>query len=615
MIYSAMTYLGSNRFSALYGQNDTIVDQKATGLQHLFVDTYEKDLVYTACTAVKVDGSVYFADRIKPTVGHAKRHASDNSRVENHCILVDEFNYDSFSKIDYVAAHEDYIRFKSVIKNLTKKPKTFEFSALVITTPTTHARCQIEHHWMRFEIEGKHIGVFANETDKARLSLDAPSGFMYHGVEDILFDKNSYLDHDATSEFPMAGSLSFSKTIEPQESYTYEWILYIGRSESDLIDAKNHFVFVKDYQEIIAYWDEYLSRVGTPVLFDDDILTKLVALKGALLDGLLPADLTGHYFADGGVSFYTRDALMGSRAFLYAGLYEDFESIIRFLMACETKENGEYYQRYNVNKTGNEGANNNVFTQIDFLGYFTRVITDYFHLTQKMLCSFSLLDRMIDILSKTQKKHGLYGPEGGVNEGVYGPAFIVSTNMFIAAGLKGVIHLADRFNQTALKVKWENIYKDLFASIEQTFSELGYYPYGYVTYHDEVIQRYDTPQLLSGSLGYPLTENYVTSYQTLLEKASYFGFGIGYSEQEYHDGPWAFNTAAAAEVAFLIGDMDHYRLLLEWLKNHQNGYLMNPEAIDAKDENHPFINPLMWANSEFVCAGFANTIKKLREKS
>merc|ERR1711879_1027738 len=132
------------------------------------------------------------------------------------------------------------------------------------------------------------------------------------------------------------------------------------------------------------------------------------------------------------------------------------------MLSCKRKANGEYYQRYRFDKIEDEGANNNVFTQIDFIGYFTRVITDYYHLTNKMCCSFELLDSMISILHETKSKNGLYGPEGGVNEGVYGPAFITSTNMFIAGGIKGAIALANDFKESEYELKWARIYKRLF---------------------------------------------------------------------------------------------------------------------------------------------------------
>jgi GH15 family glucan-1,4-alpha-glucosidase len=615
MIYPAMTYIGSNHFSALYGQNDTIIDQKATGVQHLYVDNYEKDLIHTACSVVKVDDTLYYADRVKPRFGHPKRHKSNKSYVIDNCLLVDEFNYKDFNKTDYVGVNEKYIRFKTIARNLSNEVKSFSFSSLAITKPGNHSRVTLNDNLLVYEIEGKFLGIFSSNFSKGHLSKDAPSGFMYRGLEDILFEKNTFKNHTIESTNPLSGSLTYEVVLNPNEVYSYEWIIYIGNSVEDIIEYNNKFIFIEDFKEIRDYWTNYLKNIKTPNVYEEETKTKLVALRGALLDGLLPADLTGHYFANGEVCFYSRDALMGSRAFLYSGLYKEFKSIIKFLLECETKPNGEYYQRYRYDKIADEGANNNVFTQIDFIGYFTRVVTDYYHLTKKMICSFSVLERMINILYQTNIKNGLYGPEGGVNEGVYGPAFIVSTNMFIAGGIKGAMYLADEFNQVELKEKWSSIYNDLQKSIENTFCSDRYCPYGYVTYHDDIIMRYDTPQLLSGSLGYPLSENYRKSYSSLLNKATYFDYGIGYSEQEYHDGPWIFNTAAAASVAYLLDDIDNYNFIMKWLVNHQNGYMMNPEAVDAKNENIPFINPLMWANSEFVVSSYANIIKELRKKS
>lgn len=615
MIYPAMTYIGSNRFSALYGQNDTIIDQKATGLQHLYVDNYEIDLIYTACSTVKTDKTLYYADRIKPEVGHPKRHKSSISYPLNNSIMVDEFIYDDFIKVDYVGAHEDYIRFKSVITNTSEESKPFQLSSLLISNSNVQSKCTVKKGFIHYEIKGKHIAMFSSKYEGAHMSLDAPSGFMYRGFDDLLRNNNNVINAEMESDLPISTSLYVNEVIKAHESTTFEWVILIGNSEEELLQKYDDFQFIPEYNDIIEYWQNYLKDITTPLQYIEVTKTKLVALKGALLDGLLPADLTGHYFANGEVCFYSRDALMGSRAFLYAGLYKDFESIIEFFMSCEVKENGQYYQRYRFDKIADEGANNNVYNQIDFIGYFTRVITDYYHLSGKLLCSLERIDKIINILLISDQKRGLYGPEGGVNEGVYGPAFITSTNMFIAGGLQGAITLSQEHNQPLLEAKWSVIYKKLFMAIENVYSKQGYYPYGYVTYHDDVIYRYDTPQLLAGSLGFSLTSHYQESFKTLLQKATYYKYGMGYSEQEYHDGPWIFNTAAAAQVAYLLNDLEAYKHIMEWMITHQNGYGMNPEAIDAKNESIPFINPLMWANSEFVCASYANVIQKLRRKS
>jgi GH15 family glucan-1,4-alpha-glucosidase len=340
----------------------------------------------------------------------------------------------------------------------------------------------------------------------------------------------------------------------------------------------------------------------------------LIALKAANLNGLLPADLTGHYFAKGKVTFYVRDALMGSRAFLYAGYYKEFEQIIHFLMACPIKENGEFYQRYNADKNPDEGANNNVYSQIDTIGYFCRVISDYYELCGKLLVDYKAIKRSVNTLEAISRKNNLFGPEGGVNEGVFGPAYITSTNMFIVGGVLGAIWIAKEFGHLQDAIQWQTLVAETIQGIENTFLKDGYYAYGYVDYHDEILYKYDTPQFLSASLGYPITNYFIQNYHCLIRSASFFDYGIGYSEQEYHHGPWLFNTCAVAETAFLMNDQQHYQKTMEWAINHRNSYGMLPEAIDATDESRSFINPLMWANAEFVCAAYVNQIKKLREK-
>lgn len=611
-MYPAMTYIGSNKFSALYGQHDTIIDQKATGLQHLFIDQYNKDYIHTACNIVKVEDTLYYADRVKPKIGHPRRVQAKKSYVIGHSIMVDAFSYPGFDKTDYVAAGDDYILFKTVIKNTSDSNKTFKVGGILITQTDIHLKAHYQEGLICFTDGEKHFGIKGITQDSLHASLDAPSGFMYKGFEDFLYGSHLVHNHLIESDQPIASSLGKHIMLSKDESYSFLWVLKIKDSKESLIESLKTFDFSNDFDQIKSYWEHYLSNIKLPVHSPDVVKTKLVALKGALLDGLLPADLTGHYFANNKVSFYSRDALMGSRAFLYAGLYEDFKSVIDFFLACELKENGEYYQRYRYDKIGDEGANNNVFKQIDFIGYFCRVIQDYALLTNELLCDFKTLDRLISILETIEQKNGLYGPEGGVNEGVYGPAYIVSTNMFIAGGLKGAIALALKHHQIDYVKKWQPIYFELIHAIESSFLDEGYFPYGYVTYHNDIIKRYDTPQLFSASLGYPLTQSYRKNFTTLLNHATYYDFGFGYSEQEYHDGPWLFNTATAAQTAYRFDMNETYESIMQWMLSHQNGFLMNPEAVDAKNPLIPFINPLMWANAEFVCAAYMNEIESLR---
>jgi GH15 family glucan-1,4-alpha-glucosidase len=606
-MYPGLTYIGTSRLSGLYGCNETIVDQKATGLQHLFIDDYKIDLVHTACSALTVDDTVYFGDRVKPKRGHALRQRSEESSVRDHCIYEDVFSYDKFTKTDRVTALEkDFIYFETEIVNRSDSDLHAKISGLCVTQNQERYEAYRSRDMIVFSVKGKIFSIKAECAIQSSIAPDAPSGFMYKGIEDLLYDKKSNNQTIVTSS-TIAASLSDKRVIKPQETTVFRWVLIVGDDEADCRSKGNSFNFDGVLERSKSEWHNWLGQDYRPQAAD-----ALVALKAANLKGFLPADLTGHYFANNSVCFYVRDSLMASRAFLYSGHYEEFKEIIAYLLDCPVKENGEFYQRYNPEQLPDEGANNNVFSQIDAIGYFTRVIADYYYMTGEMLVDFDRLDRIIGVLDLISTKEGLYGPEGGVNEGVYGPAYITSTNMFIAGGLLGAASVAKSHGKVMHDEKWSKIAREIISACEACFVDEGYYAYGYVDYHDDLVLRYDVPQLFGGSLGYPVSDQYKRNYEYLSELGTYFEMGYGYSEQEYHNGPWIFNTAAAAQIAYLLHDENLYNAIMEWLKLHCNAYGLLPEAIDARDETKCFINPLMWANAEYVCCSYMDVISKCR---
>lgn len=606
MKYPGLGYLGSERISALYGLNETIHDQKAIGLQHLFIDDYQVDLIHTGLSVITVDDVAYYADRVKPKSGHPLRHASSWTKTMNNCILKDKFNYPEFSKVDSVGSYDSLIYFESKFENKTSETKHIKCSSLVITQPYLKTSVTEYKKALIVNSENKWYSIISHDSDQIQLSLDAPSGFMYHGIEDILFETNSY-NQPIVSHHPIAMSISKRVEILPYDNYTFKWSILVGKDEEDVKKKIDEYQNVDHFKRIKSYWAKWLRRSSSR-----ESSTMLVALKSALMEGFLPADLTGHYFAKGKVCFYVRDALMASRAFMYSNHPNECKSIVNELLKCPRKPNGEFYQRYNAYHLPDEGANNNVFSQIDVIGYFGRVVSDYHALYGEWLVPYPEFSSIMNSLKNINTKENLFGPEGGVNEGVYGPAFITSTNMFIVGGLRGAIDYAKALNKLDDYTLWNDWIQHVTAGIENMMLNEGYYSYGYVDYQPTQIRRYDTPQLLSYSLGYPISKNTQRNFNTLLECATYFGLGFGYSEQEYHNGPWLFNTAGAAETAYLLKDIKTYHGIMEWMRNHRNGYGLLPEAIDATNEKHAFINPLMWANAEFVCAENIEIIEKLR---
>lgn len=598
MIYSGLTFLGSGKTVGLYGLNDDIVDQKGTGLQSLYINDYEESFIHTAATAVLIDGELLMADRIYRKKGHPLKQATQ-SYVEGGYRMVDKFNHKLLEKVDKAEMVSDttYL-FQTEVTNTSNKPIDVTVAAILKTENLSFDLVK-KNDEIRLIRKNKSFKIYSNESDNIETYIESPTGFMHRTTESFFYDLETFVD-SKSSDHSIGIKNYVNQTIQPNETYKYYWVI-----ETNLDKERVDFLSLKT-----NYWEKRLEKHGD----NPDILAPLTALIALNLSGYIPADLTSHYFTDGGVSFYVRDALMASRAFLYAGYYKEFEDIINKLMAFPLKENNEFFQRYNALGQGSEGANNKVYSQIDSIGYFGRVVSDYYILTGKMLASDEYLDKILSPLTKTSKKNGLYGPEGGVNEGVYGPAFITSSNMFIAGGLKGLVNYFKDNNKVLYK-KYDDIYKNLVESIENNCfdKESNYYSYGYVTYHDDIIHRYDTPQLLATSLGYPISNQVIKNYDFLKNHATYFKWGFGYSEQEYHDGPWIFNTAGAAQTAYLIDEKKDYQEIVAWLNNHKNGYGMLPEAIWARYEERTHINPLMWANSEYVCALLIEKISEVRE--
>ena len=600
MKYPGLAYIGSDRMCGLYGLNETIHDQKSIGLQHFYIDDYQTDCIYSATSAVKVGDRCHYGDRIKPKAGHPLKQASEKSCNKAGFCFNDEFGYERFRKRDSVYCAGDYtLAFECQIDNCTESYLEVEVAALVISTAGNFTMHH-ENNEAVLDNGRKTFRIVTEEKDvTCRVSADAPSGFMYHGIQDILFDENAIGTGNFSSEQPIAVSLSRKVRLGPNGTYTFRWLICADESEVN---------FEGLYERAGSYWNSWLNEAAG--IKDELSAANLIALKAINMKGFIPADLTGHYFAGNEISFYVRDALHGARAFLYSGHYRECREVIDLIGRLPRKENNEIYQRYNSALLPDEGANNNVFSQIDVIGYLLRVAVDYYHLTSELPVSRQKLLDAVDILKDIRRKEGLYGPEGGVNEGVYGPAYITSTNIFIAAGLRAMLEILDPSEAEYQRI--ENMSDDLIAAINRTFLEEGYFAYGYVDYHDELVKRYDTPQLFGLSLGYPADESYVKNFRTLSEISIYYNYGYGYSEQEYHDGPWIFNTAFAAQNAFILEDMERYRNIMDWLERHKNSYGMLPEAIDARNENNSFINPLMWANAEYICARYADVIKRLR---
>ncbi|MBN2222703.1 MAG: hypothetical protein JW708_10890, partial [Vallitaleaceae bacterium] len=455
MRYPGLAYIGSGEIAGLYGLNETIHDQKSYGLQHLYLDNYEVDYIYSALSVVELKNTCYYADHSKPKSGHPQKAKSKTTYSKDGFCLIDEFEYHHFRKKDSVyCASDRLLIFNTTIENKTDQVLAMKVSSFVVTTKIEF-ECSGKGDQILLEANGKKIRLLTQEKDVlVRVSKESPSGFMYKGIQNLMYEENQFVDESLRGNEGFVITQTVSIYLEPKQSYTFQWALSMEEKEVD---------FLKIESQGKSYWKQWLKK--SPYEIPDTVIANLIALKAISLKGFIPADLTGHYFAGDQVCFYVRDALHGARAFLYSGFYEESKEIILLTKDLVRKKNHEMFQRYNSKLIPDEGANNNVFSQIDVIGYLLRVVADYEKITGDLVMDVESLIKETEVLDDVSMKNGLYGPEGGVNEGVYGPAFITSTNIFIVGGLLGLLEIL-RARKHPKRLKIETRIREMQKAIE-----------------------------------------------------------------------------------------------------------------------------------------------------
>lgn len=598
MKYPGLGVIGCEKLAGMYGLNEGIIDGKGTGVRHLFYDGFDLDLVHSAVTLIKDGESIYYGNRRENRAGHPIHLKPIESQTEEGFCFTDRFEMDGLAKTDRGFGYgESALGFECEIVNRSDEEKELEVYAYVLLRPQKTMHVKAEENCVIASGAHSAIGIAADDCDLVTLVEEGPTGFIYRLTSALLYDEQ-HVDPVEPADDSLTGILLGKRVKLPaKDSVTFEWKLQFERS----LDALRTSLFPAGNlrEKAESYWQAFMvaGKVQKNHSHFDQERINRIAIKSAMIGGFVPADLTGHYYSDGMPSYYARDSMMVARAFLAAGHTREAKEIIQYLIKRKRKASGEFYQRYNGKGEPSEGANNNVFHQLDSIGYFTHNLLEYKRLTGESLMCEGDLKALLQALFTCERKRGMVGPEGGVNEGVFGPAFITSSNMFIYGGIKAAMELiADPEYVERLR----KLNEEILAGIESTYLEGEGYQYGYVSYHDDLVKKTDTPQYFGLLYGFEDTENMRTTHQTLLKHASFFTDGIGYSEQEYHHGPWIFNTGACAQYAYLIGDRENYERKLQWISDHGNAYGLMPEAVNGDDETQCYINPLIWACAEYV---------------
>ncbi|RSK28297.1 hypothetical protein EJF36_16300 [Bacillus sp. HMF5848] len=610
--YPGIGIIGHEHISALYGVDNGIVDWQGTGIQHFFYGSFDEDLIHSATSYIQhYSGQIEMGNRLIRQETHPVHQQPVASVVEDGFCYSTTFESQVNKDLSWTervyATHEDQIVFETTIQNNGENKHSLMVGGYAILRNPSYQKLSYENQVLSWENKQTRLDILGEHVEEIRFYKESPTGFVYRTLQQIFNVKDSD-PIEAFSNDSMIGVVTQRRIeVEANQSITFKWM--IQASFSKIISNRN-----VNWNTILetarVNWKDWLNTGALsidqlPGDLKSVVQTNLIALKASLLDGFVPADMTGHYYSDGSPSYYARDALMIAKAFIMAGYYSEAKSIIVYAASRKTKDNkGEFFQRYNAVGEPSEGANNNVFHQLDSQGYFLYLVEKYYERTGEWAVSFKKIKQVANVLFDFKRKGGLIGPEGGVNEGVFGPAYITSSNMFIAGGLFAASRIAILHEDLIHEAKWEELANSILNHIENEtwISEICRYGYGYVEYVEELVRKYDSPQFFGPLYGYPISANFKEMVDKSLQNQSFYKYGIGYSEQEYHHGPWIFNTAANAQCQILLNNNENYLLMINWMVNHSNAYGLLPEAIDGNSEELCFINPLTWACAEFISA-------------
>lgn len=387
MTYPGLAIIGCENLAGIYGVNEGIPDAKGTGVQHLFHKSFGKDLVHSAITLIKDGDTIYYGNRSEKSGQHPIHHPPSSSEAEGGFVFTDSFEYGEFIKKERVFAWGDAnLGFDVEITNKRNKPRDIEIYAYVILRPQPQRHVQRNGDNVLAHGSNCNIGVNFPDAELCSILEEGPTGFIYRLTNSVLRDQMSNSPFSADNDMLCGVLLGKKFTLPANGSVNASWSMGFSNDVADLKKEPDKSHQSNNLERASQYWETYLS-LGNKARDQDKNFNRVnqVPIKSSIIAGFVPADLTGHYYANGQPCFYARDALMVARAFMHSGYLSETRQIITYLQTRDRKQSGEFYQRYDGNGKPSEGANNNVSRQLDSLGYFLKIVYDFEQLSGESL--------------------------------------------------------------------------------------------------------------------------------------------------------------------------------------------------------------------------------------
>lgn len=396
-------------------------------------------------------------------------------------------------------------------------------------------------------------------------------------------------------------ALSVALTAGAGGETPFRHVLALGDSPADAVASVNALLAAADpLAEAGAAWADLAPGALCAGPRCAVASANLAAAASSVLNGAVPADMTGQFVTNDRPQLYPRDAAMVARALIAAGRREAALQIVRYWLdpAIDGPADGEWYARYDALGRGVDAGSGAAFDtpEWDFNAYLPLLVESLGEETLSAAERERLLVGL-DFLVASQDADGLW-TEGGIVEW---EGRLPATAMIAWTGLDAGARLADSWGESARAAAYRaaagRARGGLLSLIDEANPVLSSERSG--------VFSWDVSLFFGPVLGYPADEALDQSYRWLSRNARAYGGGVRYFEDPwggtggYGQDLFFFTTAATAWYARTLGD-DAAAELVDWMIAMSNAYGLAPERVYADGGGAAPASPLSWCAAELA---------------
>ncbi len=421
--------------------------------------------------------------------------------------------------------------------------------------------------------------------------------------------------------------LNFTQSKAPR----VEVFLLVGTDEKKLTqqaDSLNQSTGLWSDSE--KYWDSWIRKGLLPypnakdsvqLIYNNYYSRNLYAAYCSNLNGLVPADITGHLLTKGLPQLYPRNAMMVARNLMECGYSESAGNIIRFWSSRQIShdKHSEFYARYDASGDAVDAGSGVRYDEPewDAGGYLICLLHDYYLKYGILLADTSLIYDLADFLAESIDSQGLLYESGIVEWTGYLPA----TNMIVAAGLMSAAEFAIKFGRADLNEKyseaWRTISKNLvmlYDTTRQTYTARRYWAdksdgyFNFFRIKGKLLYLWDATNVFGVLWGFPDDDLMRLSYDYTWENLT-DGGGVRFFEA--HDKGWLTDyglslvfsvTASNAKYAVRQHIPSRAAVHIDWMIENSNTYGLMPDRILSDYSGTGEASPDTWSCSEFAAS-------------